>query len=99
MHGFHAGLARRLERLERRLAGVLEPETDGERARRLELVTAAHVGLVPDDLQAAERPVFSRIVASLPILQELRDEGIVGDDGEPGGDNPHHEEGKPVWEP
>ncbi len=77
MHGFHKGLARRIEALERRLGSLQEPETPAVGARRLELVRAAHVGREPEDLQAAERPVFARITASVPIVQELIDEGAL----------------------
>ncbi len=99
MHGFTRGLARRLERLERRLAGVLEPETSAETSRRLELVRAAHLDLQPRDLEHEEARVFSKIRASLPILLELRDEGALDaylDD--PGPDPDRDDLDAPSWE-
>ncbi len=92
MHGFTRGLEKRLRALELRLGAVDEPETATATARRLEFVRAAHADLVPADLEPHERLTFSRIVASLPILQELRDEGIVGDDGQPAGADPHSDD-------
>ncbi len=105
MHGFTASLEKRLRALERRLGAVPTPETAAESARRLVLVRAAHSGELPEDLTPEERPVFSRIVATLPIARQLAYEGIVGDDGGPAGgdDHPHHQDdtetGEPVWSP
>ena len=106
MHGIHASLARRLEALARRLGAVPETESPDQTARRLVLVRAALAGETPRHLEDGERVTFPKIVASVPILQELRHEGIVGPDGEPAGgdDYPHHEDGdgdgqELVWVP
>ncbi len=110
MHGLHASLARRLEKLERRLGAVVEPETAAATSKRLELCRAALEGREPGDLTPEERPVFVRIAASVPIFQELIADGLVGNDGQPaGGHYPHHndvvdedEDGDdqaPVWHP
>ncbi len=87
MHGIHASLARRIEAVARRLGALQEPETNGERARRLELVRAAYAGHEPADLTADEARTFWKIAATVPIVRELVDEGIVDADGEPGGDD------------
>ncbi len=99
MHGFTRGLARRLERLERRLAGVLEPETSAETSRRLELVRAASLDLEPADLQEHERAAFTKIRASLPLLLELLEAGELDaylDD--PGPDPDRDDLDAPSWE-
>lgn len=94
MHGFTRGLERRLEALEKRLAGVLEPETAAETSRRLELCRMALASETPEDLTPEEMVTFPKIQASVPILQEIVREGLVGDDGLPvGGYYPHHEDG------
>lgn len=107
MHGFTRGLERRLRALELRLGTVAEPELPAATARRAELVRAALAGEIPEDLTATERPTFEKILRYAPIALELRDEGLVGDDGRPGGgDDPHHEDEDedgddqaPVWHP
>lgn len=83
MHGFHKAIEKRIEALERRIGASPTIETDAETNRRLELVAAAHSGHEPADLTESERPVFLRIVATLPIALEILDGGLVGDDGEP----------------
>ncbi len=86
-----------MERLERRLGAVLPPETDAETNRRMVLVKAAHVGHEPANLTADERLTFSKIQASIPIFQELLDEGIIDGHGQPSGGDDHpydgHEDG------
>ncbi len=61
---------------------------------------AALEGYEPANLTADERLTFSKIRATIHIALELRDEGIVGESGEPGGadldlDDLH----EPVWVP
>ncbi len=104
MHGFHAGFSRHLEKLERRLAGLQEPETTDQSDRRMTLCRAALSGRQPEDLQESEAELFEKIAASIPIFEELIHEGIIDDDGQPGGADSHrdpHEDddGRPVWRP
>ncbi|MDP9477554.1 MAG: hypothetical protein M3R38_18025 [Actinomycetota bacterium] len=104
MHGFTRGLERRLKALEQRLGTVVEPETAAATNRRAELCRAALAGEIPEDLRESEKLTFSRIVASVPIFEELRDEGIIDGHGEPAGADPHHEDPhedphEPVWRP
>jgi hypothetical protein len=101
VHGFTRSLARRLEALERRLSALPDLETDEDRARRLELVRAAHLDLQPEDLTAAETVTFEKIKATVYIAREIRDGGLVDDDGDDHrdlddlDDDPH----APVWRP
>ncbi len=109
MHGFTRGLERRLKALEQRLGAATAPETDGERARRLELVRAAHLDLVPADLQESERVTFEKIKATVYIAREIRDGDDDGDDHrgldaylDENGDDPHRDLDdldEPVWVP
>ncbi len=99
MHGFHKGLQRRLERLERRLSGVPDLETEEDRSRRHELVRAAHADLRPRDLQEHERETFARIKASVPLVRELLEAGELDaylDD--PGPDPDRDDLDAPSWE-
>lgn len=102
MHQFTRGLEKRLAAVERRLGAVPTIETDAIRDRRRVLVMAAHAGNVPGDLEPEERPVFSRIVATVPIALELQQDGLIDGYGEPSvvDDYPHEtEDGRPVWSP
>lgn len=115
MHGFHRALEKRLTALEARLGAAPTIETEEEMERRHVLVRCAHRGHEPEDLTPEEGPVFARIVATVPIVREIRDGGLVGDDGEPQGGSSYpdpmlgeivddHEDGQgddqgPVWEP
>ncbi len=77
MHGLTAGIAKRLRALELRLGTIPTTETDAETARRLTLVRAAHLDHEPEDLQEDERPVFSKIKATVYIARELQGDGLV----------------------
>lgn len=104
MHGFTRGLERRLAALEKRMAAVLEPESPGETARRLTLVRSALAGETPEDLTEDEGLKFTKIKASIPILQELIDDGIIDAYGRPSVGDDHHghetEDGDElVWHP
>ncbi len=104
MRGFHRAIQRRLEALERLVGAAAPPETPDQTARRLELCRAALAGETPEDLTSEEGLTFSKILRYAPIARELRDEGIVGIDGQPAGGNDYHEDGDgddqaPVWHP
>ncbi len=93
MHGIHKALQRRIEALERRLGNVPTIETDAETGRRLALCRAALEGHEPADLREDEAELFEKIRASVPIFRELIADETVGDDGEPAGADPPHEDG------
>ncbi|MDP9485559.1 MAG: hypothetical protein M3Q49_07180 [Actinomycetota bacterium] len=104
MHGFTAGIAKRLRALELRLGTIPTTETDAETARRLTLCRAALAGEIPEDLTAAETVTFEKITASVSVFQELLDEGIIDAYGQPAGvDHPdlRHDDDldAPVWRP
>ncbi len=96
---------KRIERLERRLAGIPVPPTPEEKAqrdaRRLELASAALEGREPKLFTEEERLLFQKAVFYAPVFQELVDEGLldsylltVSHDGPPEyEDGGYHEDG------
>ncbi len=110
MHGFHKAIEKRLRAIEQRLGTVVEPETTDQIDRRMALCRAALAGEIPEDLTATETVTFSKIKASIPVFQELIDEGIVDAYGHPdlrheGDDDDLHPDLRhdddldaPVWE-
>ncbi len=93
MHQFHKAIEKRIEALERRIGASPTIETDAETNRRLELCRAALAGEIPEDLTPEEEPVFSRIVATVPVALELAHEGLVGPDDRPHEDEDEDEDG------
>ena len=82
-------LERRLEALERQLAGLPERPTPEEQARRdarsLELCSAALEDRDPDlELTAEEAALFEEVCRYVPVYREMIDEGIITPDGRPG---------------
>lgn len=81
MHNFNRGLAQRVERLEREIAGLPIPPTLEEQyhqdARRLELVSAVLNGEVLGDLTEEERTVFEAALRYVPVFRELIEEGVL----------------------
>lgn len=104
MHGYKS-LQKRLEALERRLAGLPVPLSLEERTcqdeRRLELCTAALEGVEPGNLGGGEREFFQKIKESAPVFRELVEEGTLdayldGDDHDVVDEDGN---GAPAWRP
>ncbi|MDP9479204.1 MAG: hypothetical protein M3R38_26585 [Actinomycetota bacterium] len=100
MHGFTAGIAKRLRALEIRLGTIPTTETTAETNRRLELIRAALSGHEPEDLRDDERAVFSKILRYAPIALELQadlDEDLQREDDDDHEDG--DDDGELVWRP
>ena len=107
MHRLTRGLERRLEALERQLAGLPERLTPEEQARQnarlSELCAAAVEDRDPDlELTAEEAELLEKIRGYAPVYRELLDEGLITLDGQPGAPAARHDgdlHGKPVRQP
>ena len=79
-------LARRVERLERKLAAVpapVDPEEGAQReARTMELCAAAVAGREPEDLTEEERELFAKLVLYVPAYLELLEAGALDRHGD-----------------
>ncbi len=103
MHGITRAVERRLRALERLVGTIPTTETAAQTSRRRELCRAALSGHDPEHLAPEEAELFEKIRASVPIFQELIADGLVDDDGEPAGADPHRDDRddphEPVWRP
>jgi hypothetical protein len=100
------GLERRLEALERQLAGLpgrLTPEEQARKKARLLILCGAAVEVRDPDLELTtdEAELLEKMRRYVPTFQELINEGIIGPYGEPGtpaaGRDGDLEE--PIWQP
>ena len=89
MRRLRRSLDRRLEALERQLAGLPERLTPEEQARRdarlLALCRAAVEDRDPDlELDSEEAELLEEMRRYAPVYREMLDEGLITPDGQPG---------------
>ena len=82
MHGWHRGVERRIEELERRLGSYPTPPTPEETARRLELCRASLAGVPPENealaLTEGEAAKYRYMLTlAAPVYQSLFEDGIL----------------------